>query len=256
MKHRMEMIVFSALNSMREHKTFEESYSTIKNVLRSIYLTADNDGEFSLAASMFLSQAAFGRGVANGVLSNIIEFYSVEVGERSDYILVRNDTDPDCHQAKFEYPELLMREREDWDTYFMNMARNASERTTCKSGRKVGAVFVHDKVPLMSGFNGVPPGYPHPKTCPRIEAGCKSGEGLDKCPCNHAERNAVNLAAKHGIVLRGSTLYCTARPCSGCIGDMAVVGIKRVIYDRHYPHDVTDEVVKHANIELIKFGDM
>jgi dCMP deaminase len=192
--------------------------------------------------------------VASDILTAQFIQYDVRIGDRSTSIIA--ETEDPYYRLEFEYPEVLLREREDWHSYFIGMASRASERTTCASGRKVGAVFVANKVPLMSGFNGVPSGYPHPKVCPRIEAGCKSGEGLDMCPCNHAERNAINLAAKHGVNLNGSILYCTARPCSGCIGDLSVVGVSKVIYDQHYPHDITDAVAMHAKIEMVHISEV
>lgn len=142
-------------------------------------------------------------------------------------------------------------ERQTWQDFFMDIARKAASRTTCASGRSVGAVFVKDKNPVISSFNGVPPKYPHPTECRRVREGCKSGEGLDMCPCNHAEANAIAIASRNGISLQDSTLYVTTRPCVMCMGMLAVSGVKRVIYDTEYSHELSTEIAKCANIELI-----
>ena len=142
--------------------------------------------------------------------------------------------------------------REPWPVYFMRLAQDAADRTTCKS-RTVGAVFVKDKIDIMKGYNGVPPGFEHPKTCKRKDMGCKSGERLDLCPCNHAERNAINNAAAHGIALAGSTVYVTTKPCFSCMGDMSVVRVNKVVFLNHYDHEVTDTIARKGNIELVDF---
>ena len=36
-----------------------------------------------------------------------------------------------------------------------------------------------------------------------------SGQCLDMCPCAHAESNAIDNAARHGIAIKDSYLYCT-----------------------------------------------
>lgn len=142
--------------------------------------------------------------------------------------------------------------REPWQIYFMKKAREAAARTTCASGRSVGAIFVRDKSELMTSYNGVPPNYPHPRECARVVHGCKSGEGLDLCPCNHAEQNAISFASREGVCLKGSTLYVTSRPCVTCMGMLAVIGINKVIYDVDYPHPVSTEIAKYANIKLFE----
>lgn len=143
--------------------------------------------------------------------------------------------------------------RIDWKDFFMKQAENIARQSTCKSGRTVGAVFVLDKICLMSSFNGVPPDYPHPTICERRKQGCASGEKLDLCPCNHAESNGIAQAARYGISLKGSTLYCTAKPCVGCMGYIANAGIKKIIFRDDYPHLLSEEIAKYAKIELEKY---
>lgn len=246
-----EQIFRVGLNSLKTDEGFTSLSNTgiIRVILRDLYLSTKGDAEFQVVARTFLY-------LTTDILENDFIAYNVRIGDRGTEIIAVPEREDLYEELRFEYPEILMRERQNWHSYFMEMASRASDRTTCAAGRKVGAVFVKDKVPLMSGFNGVPPNYPHPKVCARIEAGCKSGEGLDKCPCNHAERNAINLASKHGVVLNGSTLYCTARPCMGCMGDLSVAGVRRVIYQNHYPHDITDRIAFYGNIEIVHISEV
>ena len=50
----------------------------------------------------------------------------------------------------------------------------------------------------------------------------------------HAELNAINFAAKHGISLDGATLYCSLQPCMQCSKNLPAVGIKRIVFDTFY----------------------
>jgi dCMP deaminase len=107
--------------------------------------------------------------------------------------------------------------RPDWDTYFMNIARDVAERSTCPRA-SVGAVIVKDNRILATGYNGALPGEPH---C--TEVGCLMVN--NHCERTiHAETNAVVQAAKFGVNISGSTLYCwserhaTKEPFEGEIG--------------------------------------
>lgn len=91
--------------------------------------------------------------------------------------------------------------RPDWDSYFMNIAKEVASRSTCPRA-SVGAVIVKDNRILSTGYNGAPSGEPH---C--LEVGCL----IINNHCErtiHAETNAVVQAAKYGVNINGSTLYC------------------------------------------------
>lgn len=69
--------------------------------------------------------------------------------------------------------------------------------------------------------------------CPRVEKGCKTGEGYDLCKsvCNqnfHAEVSAIQNAKEKGIDIKGSTLYLVNHTycCDNCIAKMKIAGIK------------------------------
>lgn len=145
--------------------------------------------------------------------------------------------------------------RPSWDRHWINMAKLASEMSTCASGRKVGAVFVRDKRLLATGFNGVPSGTPHPSHCVRRDLGIPSGEGLHLCVCAHAEANGIANAARHGVSLEGATVYVTCQPCSGCMGSLANVGIKAVFFEGAYPDDRSQDIARYAGIELTCIGE-
>jgi len=91
--------------------------------------------------------------------------------------------------------------RPTWDEYFMNIARDVATRSSCPRA-SVGSVVVKDNHILSTGYNGAPPGEPH---C--TEVGCL----IINNHCErtiHAETNAVVQAARFGVNISGSTLYC------------------------------------------------
>ncbi|MEO9278135.1 MAG: dCMP deaminase family protein [Nitrososphaera sp.] len=148
-------------------------------------------------------------------------------------------------------------ERPTWDEYFMLQAELAKLRSNCIT-RQVGAVIVRDNRQIATGYNGTPPGV---KNC--YEGGCQrcqlrkqgkitSGEGLDRCICNHAEANAIMHCAILGVGsgTKDSTLYTTFVTCLECSKMAITIGIKRIVCLGTYPE--TDFHLLHdAGLEVV-----
>ena len=141
--------------------------------------------------------------------------------------------------------------RPSWDEYFMSIANLVKERSTCIR-RKVGAVIVKDKNILATGYNGPPSGLPHciDVGCLREKLGVPSGERHELCRGLHAEQNAIIQAAKHGISIKGSTLYCTHMPCSICMKMIINAGIVEVVYQEGYPDELSESFIKQSGIKV------
>ena len=79
--------------------------------------------------------------------------------------------------------------RPDWNTYFMNFARLAAQRSTCLR-RQVGAVIVRENMILATGYNGAPKGLAHcaKSGCIRQQRNIPSGERAELCRgCLHGD---------------------------------------------------------------------
>ncbi len=136
--------------------------------------------------------------------------------------------------------------RPSWDEYFLNIARTVSTRSTCPR-RSVGAVLVRERQILSTGYNGAPRGLHH---CTDI--GCLMRDG--HCVrASHAEMNAIAQAAFHGVRVADSTLYITDKPCLICSKLLINSGITRIVYVRDYPDEISDQMLKDADIELVQF---
>jgi len=151
-----------------------------------------------------------------------------------------------------------------WDEYFYNVCKAVEANSVCLS-RHIGSVLVKDKSIISTGYNGPPRNIPHcneryiidaeiralvkskgknpdnPKyhnVCPRYTAGFKSGEGLGYCVAGHAERNALNNAARHGIATKGTTLYMSCGvPCSPCLVEIINCGVEEIVITKKSFYD-------------------
>uniref|UniRef100_A0A7V6A624 CMP deaminase n=1 Tax=Desulfobacca acetoxidans TaxID=60893 RepID=A0A7V6A624_9BACT len=138
--------------------------------------------------------------------------------------------------------------RPSWHEYFMLIAKLVSTRSTCNS-RPTGAVLVKDKQILATGYNGSMPGAPHclgqvmPDGSPYCHRRALKIADVDKynfCRASHAEANAIAQAAKHGIAVKGATLYVTLEPCYVCVKLLATAQIEAVFFE--LPYESRDEL--------------
>jgi dCMP deaminase len=125
--------------------------------------------------------------------------------------------------------------RQDWDTYFMTIAKTVATRSTCLR-RQVGAVIVRDRAILSTGYNGAPKGVQHCTDigCMRKECNVPSGEREELCRAVHAEQNAIAQAARHGSNINKAWIYCTLFPCITCAKLLINAGIKTICYQEDY----------------------
>jgi len=107
---------------------------------------------------------------------------------------------------------------------------------------------VKDKQILATGYNGSMPGAPHclgqfmPDGSPYCHRRALKIDDVDKynfCRASHAEANAIAQAARHGVAIKGATLYVTLEPCYVCVKLLATAQIERVFFE--LPYESRDE---------------
>ena len=169
-----------------------------------------------------------------------------------------------------------MDERPTKDEYFMAFAVLAGERSACLR-HKIGAVIVVDGQVVSTGYNGPPRGVDHcwdpniplppdyfkteayqeppnrPPVCIRERDNTLSGTMIEHCRGLHAEQNAIVQAARHGIAVKDSIMYCNFKPCITCIKMIINAGIKEVIYQQDYDDPTTELMAEAGGITLRKF---
>ena len=131
-----------------------------------------------------------------------------------------------------------MSNRIDKDTYYINIAKAVSKRSTCLR-RQYGAVIVNNDEIIATGYNGAPRGDENccdVGKCWREEHNIPHGEQYEKCVAVHAEQNAVISAPRDKMI--GATLYLygeengvsiNAEPCLICQRMITNAGIADVV---------------------------
>lgn len=143
----------------------------------------------------------------------------------------------------------MARVRADWDTYFMNIARQVATRSTCDR-KHVGAVIVRDRTILSTGYNGSIRGLDH---CDDV------GHLMDAGHCVrtvHAESNAIAQAARHGVRLDGSEIYITASPCWSCFRLVANAGIVKIFYGEFYRDERIHDFARQLDMQLVDLSEV
>ncbi len=148
--------------------------------------------------------------------------------------------------------------RPTWDEYFIKLVDEVSLRATCDRGRS-GCVIVKDKRILCTGYVGSPPGFPHCDEAGHLFKKVIDDDGTERQHCMrtiHAEQNAICQAARWGISLEETTLYCTMEPCRVCAMLIISVGIRKVVAKKRY-HAAQDtrQLFEQAGVELVVMLD-
>jgi len=166
-----------------------------------------------------------------------------------------------------------------WDEYFHTLCQATACQVQCPS-RSIGVVIARGKYVVATGYNGPPSGFPHPgsgefvklvynvapqvifppydQPCPRKALDIRSGQELSLCPCAHAERNAIDSAARLGHATEGCVLYLNAPiPCLDCTYSIVNSGIVEVVVERLavYPQPgfTGDIILRECGIRVREF---
>lgn len=118
--------------------------------------------------------------------------------------------------------------RPSWDEYFTELCRVVAFRSPDQSTRLGAVIIGPDREVRSTGFNGFPRGFPDHQ--PSAHARPEKYTWTE-----HAERNAIFNAARHGVALQGCTLYIQKwPPCVDCARAIIQVGITRVVVGDYF----------------------
>lgn len=137
----------------------------------------------------------------------------------------------------------------DWEDYFMNLAENIANRSTCVR-KQVGCIITRENYILATGYNGALPKHPEciDLGCLRDQLKIPSGTQKHICRAMHAEQNAVAAAARNGIMLKGSTCYVTLFPCVNCAKTLIMAGITKVVVKEKGKSQEAFKLFKQSNV--------
>lgn len=143
--------------------------------------------------------------------------------------------------------------RPSWDEYFIKIMEMVGSRGSCDRGRS-GCVITRDRRIISTGYVGSPVGLPHCDEAGHEMHTVIHEDGTQTRHCirtAHAEQNAICEAARMGIALEGSTLYCKMTPCYTCAKMIINAGIKRVVCAQDYHASArSKEIFKEAGLEF------
>ncbi len=123
--------------------------------------------------------------------------------------------------------------RPTWDEYWMKMAYEASSRSTDQSTHAGTIIVRQDNSVLTTGYNGPVRGEENaPQTRPE-----------KYLHFEHSERNAIYIAAKHGLATNGCKLYVNFLPCADCARAIVQSGIVEVIVHKEGQEAFAGETV-------------
>jgi len=148
--------------------------------------------------------------------------------------------------------------RPSWDDYFMGLVTEIGKRGTCDRGRP-GCVIVKNKRIMTTGYAGSPVGIKH---CDDIGHEIKQTiheDGRISKHCvrtTHAEQNAICQAARYGISIDDSTVYCKMEPCYICAKMIINAGVKRVVCAmRYHGSKESRRIFKESGVDLVVLSE-
>jgi dCMP deaminase len=145
--------------------------------------------------------------------------------------------------------------RPSWDDYFLGLIDPLSRRATCDRGRSASLIVSSHHTILTTGYVGSPPGQPHCDQVGHLMKTITHEDGRQSQHCTrtlHAEENAILQAAKDGVRIEGSIIYCKMVPCYNCAMRIVRVGIKRVVAQKRYHSDGQSmKLFEGAGVEIM-----
>ncbi|MFC1454134.1 cytidine/deoxycytidylate deaminase family protein [Verrucomicrobiota bacterium] len=145
-----------------------------------------------------------------------------------------------------------------WDEYFMKIAELVKTRSKDRS-TQVGAVIVREHRIISTGYNSFPAGL-------NDDVNSRHERPAKYMWTEHAERNAIYSAARHGIRLIGSSMYVTGGgiACAECARAISLAGISEAIgmegkFEGAGPWaescKVGEELLREADVKLVFLND-
>lgn len=138
----------------------------------------------------------------------------------------------------------------------MEVAKTIAKRATCDRDRSWCVIAKNNRL-LVTWYVGSPSGMPH---CDQVwhqfkQLTHEDGNVTNHCMRTvHAEQNAICQAARLGVSIEWSTLYCKTTPCVTCAMLIVSAWIKKVVCEKKYESaEESEKIFKDANLELFYF---
>ncbi|WNO27821.1 deoxycytidylate deaminase [Microbacterium phage Huwbert] len=142
---------------------------------------------------------------------------------------------PHCTHEEYVWHEpYTLGEMPEWLLTFL---QGSSEFTDAYMPPHIGTRFSYN------GSSVVVTHTPNGKT--PLSQGCEVAE--------HAERNAIAWAARHGLALEGTEVHVTHMPCLACARTLINAGVTRLTYAQPYRLTAGVELLEAAKVEVFEY---
>lgn len=165
------------------------------------------------------------------------------------------------------------RKRLKWIEYFFDIVETVASRATCDT-QVEGCIIIREYRPIATGYSGSMPGEDH---CDDVghcfdaiarlgEKDVSGAKTLDskvyrvKCArAVNAVTNAIAEAARHGISLEGSDLFCTKYPGPEEAKLIVLAGIDRIYYEKECDSkkcmEYSREIFTRGDVSVFQKGE-
>lgn len=136
----------------------------------------------------------------------------------------------------------------DWDTYFMSLVVLVAMKSKDPSSHIGAVITTMDNQLVSTGYNGFPRGVEYTDLTRQ--------ERPEKYFFyEHAERNAIYHAARHGVSTMGCKMYTSGCPCADCGRGIIQAGIIEVIGDKAFDTQDNELWTEHAKRTIKMFRE-
>lgn len=158
----------------------------------------------------------------------------------------------DKHNSVMEKPvnpDIVVSEKE-FDKKMIKLVEENAEKSA-DWWRQIGALIVKEGAVIFSTFNEHLPAQQvvftegNPRNC------FHKGVHLELVTTMHAEARAIAEAARQGVSLEGTEMYCTHFPCPPCAKLIAYSGIKKLYYNQGYGVLDGERILKDRGVEIV-----
>ncbi|MBP9738952.1 hypothetical protein KBD20_04650 [Candidatus Saccharibacteria bacterium] len=123
--------------------------------------------------------------------------------------------------------------------------------------RQVGCViFSNDGNLIVSSHNTYVPSDTSAEIDGDIRSQASRGISIDIANAQHAESRAIAIAARKGLVLEGASCVVSTFPCAVCAKIITDAGIKQVYFGDGYATADGLEILRAADIQVIKVNGL
>jgi dCMP deaminase len=117
--------------------------------------------------------------------------------------------------------------------------------------RRIGALIVKDGKVIFQGHNVYVPSDQSANDEGDPRGNFKAGQYLESSLALHAEAGLVAQAAKEGVSLKGTEVYCDTFPCPPCAKQLAYAGISKLYYRNGYAVLDGERILKSQGVEIV-----